>query len=54
MFESQLLSGIKKDFGITTANHDKTIKALIKQYIKGEISKQGFLNILKSFSKERN
>lgn len=52
MFEAQLLNGLKKEFNITTAKHNKTIKILIKQYIKGEISKQGLTDILKGFSKE--
>jgi hypothetical protein len=53
MFEAQLLNGLKKDFGITTAKHNKTIKILIKQYIKGEISKQSLTDILKGFAQEQ-
>lgn len=52
MFEAQLIKGLKEDFNITTAKHNKTIKILVKQYIKGEISKQGLTDILNSFSKE--
>ena len=52
MFEAQLLNGLKNEFGITTAKHNKTIKLLVKQYIKGEISKQGLTSILEGFSKE--
>jgi hypothetical protein len=52
MFEAQLLNGLKKEYGITTAKYNKTIKILIKQYIKGQISKQGLTNILIGFSKE--
>lgn len=52
MFEAQLLNGLKKDFGITTAKYNKTIKLLIKQYVKGEINKQGLTDILTGFAKE--
>lgn len=53
MFETQLINGLKKDFEITTSKHDKTLKILVKQYIKGEISKQAFQDILKSFAREQ-
>lgn len=52
MFETQLLNGLKKDFNITTAKHNETIRILIKQYIKGEITKNNMLDILKGFAKE--
>lgn len=52
MFEAQLVNGLKKDFGITTAKYNKTIKLLVRQYVKGEISKIGMTDILKGFAKE--
>lgn len=52
MYEAQLLEGLKKDFNITTNKHNKTIKLLIKQYIRSEISKQGLTDILKGFAAE--
>ena len=53
MFETRLVKGLKEDFGITTAKHNETIKILAKQYIRGEISKQGLTNILKGFAQEK-
>ena len=53
MFEAQLVKGLKNDFGITTAKHNETIKILVKQYIRGEISKQSLINILKDFATEK-
>ena len=52
MFEAQLVKGLKEDFNITTERYNKTIRLLVKQYIKGEISKQGLTSILEGFSKE--
>lgn len=52
MFEAQLLNELREEFNITTAKHNKTIKILIKKYIRGEISKEGFINILKGFARE--
>lgn len=48
MFESQLLESLKADFGITTKKHNQTIKKLIKQYIKGEISKENLTDTMQS------
>ena len=53
MFEAQLLNGLKEEFNITTNHYNKSIKILIKQYIKGEINKQGLTDILVGFSKEK-
>ena len=52
MFETQLLNGLKKDFNITTSKHNQSIRILIKQYIKGQITKNNMSNILKGFAKE--
>jgi hypothetical protein len=52
MFEAQLLNGLKEEFNITTAKHNKTIKVLVKQYIRGEITKQDLTDILNGFAKE--
>ena len=53
MFEAQLVNGLKEEFGITNAKHNKTIKTLVKQYIRGEISKQGLTDILRGFATEQ-
>lgn len=52
MFEAQLLNGLKSEFGITTAKHNKTIKLLIRQYIQGKITKEALTDILKGFARE--
>ena len=52
MFELQLLNGLKKDFNITTAKHDKAIKALIKMFVKNKISKNNMMSILEGYAKE--
>jgi hypothetical protein len=52
MFEAQLVNGLKKDFGITTEKYNKAIKLLVRQYVKGKISKVGMTDILEGFSKE--
>lgn len=52
MFEAQLLEGLKKDFNIKTNKYNKTIKLLIKQYIRSEISKPALIDILKGFASE--
>lgn len=52
MFETKLLNGLKKDFNITTTKHNKSIKILIRQYLKGQITKNNMSNILKGFAKE--
>lgn len=52
MFEAQLMNGLKEEFGITTNKYNKTIKLLIKQYVKGQINKQALSDILIGFAKE--
>ena len=52
MFEAQLVNGLKSEFGITTAKYNKTIKILVKQYVRGEITKQALTDILNGFAKE--
>ena len=52
MFEAKLMNDLKEEFGIITNKYNKTIKLLVKQYVKGEISKSGLENILKGFARE--
>ena len=52
MFEEQLVNGLKKEFGITTNKYNKSIRLLVKQYVKKEISKAGITDILNGFAKE--
>ena len=51
MFKAQLLNDLKKEFNITTNKYNKSIKILIEQYIRGEISKQRLTDILVGFAK---
>ena len=52
MFEAMLINCLKEEFGITTNKYNKTIKLLVKQYVRGEISKIGLEIILKGFARE--
>ena len=52
MLEAQLVKGLKEEFNITSNKYNASIKVLVKQYVKGEISKQGLTDLLKGFSKE--
>lgn len=52
-FQMELVNGLKKDFNITVDTYDKSIAALIKKYIKGQITKNNLLNILSGFAKQK-
>ena len=50
-FEMELVNGLKKEFNITVDTYNKSIANLVKQYIKGQITKDSLSSILSGFAK---